>query len=406
MKSYSLRWWYCGAIAGAACSFAVLASAADEVVTGNLTVDGDVDIGGGVLSLGTRSDSSNAPGLNLLYSDATAPSIYFSATRNNASWLWQRDDAKMQMKLGGDNKLQLFDQEVVPVARITLDPVGDSILSNSIIVNGADNRMPNQAITGGSSILTKALADGRYLVNTGSGGSGVNAASVSGGYAYGDYSTGISGGGVDFSTYSAAIGDGYVIFSSNTVALSGGGAFSANYSTAMSGGGVESSYATGMSGGYTFGDYSTAMGGGVTYGIYSTTMGFSEAEGDYSVAAGYRTYAQGLGQIVIGANNIKQGNPSVWVSTDDLFIVGNGIGDGTIIVPSSIYSSNPHVRSNAFVIKKNGNMWVKGDSILVGGLDVAGNTKVSGVITTTKLRVPPSGDLSMGSFTAGTNPAP
>lgn len=39
-------------------------------------------------------------------------------------------------------------------------------------------------------------------------------------------------------------------------------------------------------------------------------------------------------------------------------------------------------------------------------LDVVGDVKISGAVTIKKtLRVPPSGDLSMGTFTSGTNPA-
>jgi len=107
--------------------------AADEVVTGNLTVEGDVDIESNALSLGIRSDSSVTPGLTLLYADAAAPSIYLSASRGPANWFWQDEGGKIQMKLAANNKLQLFDQQSVPVAKIVLDPLGRSILNSALI---------------------------------------------------------------------------------------------------------------------------------------------------------------------------------------------------------------------------------------------------------------------------------
>jgi hypothetical protein len=47
-----------------------------------------------------------------------------------------------------------------------------------------------------------------------------------------------------------------------------------------------------------------------------------------------------------------------------------------------------------------------GTSTPAAKLDVAGDTKVSGTVTAAKVRVPESGDLSMGDFRTGANPAP
>ena len=78
---------------------------------------------------------------------------------------------------------------------------------------------------------------------------------------------------------------------------------------------------------------------------------------------------------MIGRLNVSQGNPTTWVPTDDLFVVGNGDAD-------------EWVPSNAFVVHKNGNVRAAGNVQSKGGF-----------------RTPPMGDLDMGSFTAGTNPA-
>jgi hypothetical protein len=66
----------------------------------------------------------------------------------------------------------------------------------------------------------------------------------------------------------------------------------------------------------------------------------AQAAGNNSTALGAATIAQSLNQFVIGRYNVSQGSPTTWVSTDDLFIVGNG-------------TDNTH-RSNAFVVKKDG----------------------------------------------------
>lgn len=113
-------------------SFGSAAFAADLAVTGNLSVTGDADISGNTFSFGTRTDSSVTPGLNLLYSDATAPTVYFSATRSGANWLWQSNTSKSQLKLTTANQLQLFDQATTPVAKIILDPLGTSSFAGPV----------------------------------------------------------------------------------------------------------------------------------------------------------------------------------------------------------------------------------------------------------------------------------
>ena len=133
---------------------------------------------------------------------------------------------------------------------------------------------------------------------------------------------------------------------------------------------------------------STAMGISTTAnGMYSTAMGaVTTANGMYSTAMGCYTTAQTMCSVVLGQYNVLQGDAWQWVPTDDLFVIGNGTD-----------ADNP---SNAFVVKKNG------DTIVSGAATVQGPTTLQGDVTVkTVLRLPPSGDLGMGAFTAGTNPA-
>jgi hypothetical protein len=84
----------------------------------------------------------------------------------------------------------------------------------------------------------------------------------------------------------------------------------------------------------------------------------------------------------VGINNVPQGDALNWVPTDDLFVVGNG---GETVIPDEV---SPGVSSNALAVHKNGN------------LRVAGNVQSKG-----GFRTPPMGDLEMGDFKAGVNPA-
>ena len=76
------------------------------------------------------------------------------------------------------------------------------------------------------------------------------------------------------------------------------------------------------------GDYSTALGRNTT------------ATGDFSVAFGLNSTAQSYGSLVIGSYNILSGTTNNWVTTEPIFVIGNGTD-----------TSN---RSNAFTVLKNG----------------------------------------------------
>lgn len=91
------------------------------------------------------------------------------------------------------------------------------------------------------------------------------------------------------------------------------------------------------------GGYSTAMGYRTTAsGSASTAMGLSTtASGTNAAAMGEGTTAQPYAALVVGRYNIISGNPLLPVTTDPIFVVGNG--------------TNALFRSNALTVLKNGN---------------------------------------------------
>jgi len=116
-----------------------------------------------------------------------------------------------------------------------------------------------------------------------------------------------------------------------SIAAGNGTTASGNYSTAMGYGTRASGYS------------STAMGAYTTASAtYSTAMGYStRASGMYSTAMGRSAYAESFAETAIGHNNTLASSPTynTWVSTDRLFVIGNGSGVD---------------RSNAMVVLKNG----------------------------------------------------
>jgi hypothetical protein len=85
-------------------------------------------------------------------------------------------------------------------------------------------------------------------------------------------------------------------------------------------------------------------------GMYSFSSGSnSSAEGMYSFSAGYSTTAPSLCEFVVGMNNTTYtGNASSYISTNRIFVVGNG--------------SSSSDRSNALTVLKNGNVGIGVDA--------------------------------------------
>lgn len=168
-------------------------------------------------------------------------------------------------------------------------------------------------------------------------------------FAEGVYSTAL-GSGNAVGAYSFASGNSSQAQGSNSIALG-----SLNMATSSS------SLAVGY-GNSAANSNSTALGG------------YNKSLGKFSVTLGNYATAQGMYTVVLGTNNVPQGNSISWLVTDDLFVIGNGTS-----------TSN---QSNAFAIHKNGNT------------RIAGQLEAKGVIRCAK-----AGDLDMGAFTDGANPA-
>jgi hypothetical protein len=138
--------------------------------------------------------------------------------------------------------------------------------------------------------------------------------------------------------------------------------------------------------------------------------------GDYSVAIGRGTVTWQHYTTALGTFNAYTNPASITPNaTDPLFVIGNGW------VENDNTPQYAEHRSNAFIVGHDGAAWVQGGltvdgtamskdangdpalqpapSLFKGDVAVQGGLSVQGV-----LRVPESGDLSMGGFKAGTPP--
>jgi hypothetical protein len=157
--------------------------------------------------------------------------------------------------------------------------------------------------------------------------------------------------------YSLAGGHLSVASGTNSFCFGGGSTAGGDYSTALGG----HTQATGTGG--------TAFGYMTTAGSYATAGGYNaQAIGSYSAAFGYNLFANAYASTAIGRYNLGAGSGTGWAATDPVFEIGNGSSSSTT--------------SDAFMVLKNGNVTASGT-----------------------MRCSPGGDLSMGSFTAGSNPA-
>jgi hypothetical protein len=164
------------------------------------------------------------------------------------------------------------------------------------------------------------------------------------------------------------------------------------YSFAACHGTASGQAAFGTQAGVASGAQSTAFSLGVASGTNSFAIDYGDASGwgafalgssalataNYALALTPNVTAGSYSSLVFGQYNLNQnttgGTPSLtaWVATDPIFEIGNGTST---------------TASDALVVYKNGNATVQG---------------TLGVHT--ELRTAPGGDLSMGSFTAGTPP--
>jgi len=104
----------------------------------------------------------------------------------------------------------------------------------------------------------------------------------------------------------------------------------------------------------------------IASGGYSLAMGFwSISEGDFATSMGYYTKAKPYASLAIGKYNDTTCSPSgltSWISTDPLFIIGNGATNNT--------------RSNAMTVLKNGNVGI-GAISPSSKLEIIGDIKIT-----------------------------
>jgi hypothetical protein len=437
------------------------AHAQDQTVTGNLTVSGAATVQGGTLLLGSPNGLPGDAGLAVHYDDEGASGspdqIQFAAVRPQTSWLWlytaSGGAVQPQMWLDDSNTLTLYDRAGTPNVAIQLNPSGTSLFTQSLCVNGTDNRMPNQTLADPSSLLTASLADGRYLSL------GAAAAYLTQGAADNRYVAN-SASGIHVQVLSSTSASGYYIYTAGTVAAPGGSATAAGatagvnatasgYWSTASGYGSRTGAARALASGYhavALAPDSTASGsqstaedwGAVASGTESHAIGYSSvasgtysratgaqciavgdssyASGNESAALGNRSIAAGYGSVANGYDSTANGDYSVASGSDSLangkFSIAGGWGTtaagyaqfvvGSFNAPQGdpenwvgtddlfqVGNGGYQRPSNAFTVKKNG------DAVLSGTLTT------TGLVANGPVRIMPQGDLSMGAYTAG-----
>ena len=196
---------------------------------------------------------------------------------------------------------------------------------------------------------------------------------------FGGYAIGY---GAQASSHSSVIGSN-VVGGVDTVAI-GSSVRAGDYNTVAMGIGLDTYAVNAVVIGFycNVADVNQAIGGTVI-GYASSAMGnYSSAYGsqnmamaDFSSAFGNNAYAGSFGETVTGQYNIidPTQNPTSFIETDEIFVVGNG---KSLLTPS-----------NALVVQKNSDV------------TVSGNFAAQGVGL-----VRPTGDVSMGDFQDGPTP--
>ncbi|BCX50181.1 hypothetical protein HAHE_40890 [Haloferula helveola] len=175
------------------------------------------------------------------------------------------------------------------------------------------------------------------------------------------------------------------VIGTNSVAFGDGTAVDGNYCFAWGGlSSAESLYATAFGGACTasntgataWGNLSEASGvvatawgtGTLATRSGATAWGFqAEALGTHSTAWGDRTVAESEAETVLGRFDTDYaGDPTAWITTDRLFVIGNGDSDAA--------------RSDALVVLKSGDTTLNGDLTLNGSLNLSTSPITAGTL--------------------------
>jgi hypothetical protein len=393
-------------------SFGVSMVSAQTTNSDDLTVPGNLDVTNGIFFGSTTAPSNTSPAISFNYTDAVR-TVAMTAAQSSSSFLWQDGGLGLtnsKMLLDGSNNLTLFGTN--GSAGVVLNPnTGGIVLAGTnsgitfadgTVITSITNLQSSSLDDGSGNPLVSINADDTLLISTlsvafgtgakASGDSsaafgGWNKASGDSSAAFGTSDTASGYASVVFGSWNTSSGNGAAAFGQGSVAS---GTFSAafGWNTSASGWGAAA-----------FGQQNTASGdGSVAFGQQNTASAFlsaafgqqSTASGDFSTVFGQQTTAAGAAStafgvlnqansycsVALGQNNVglcQAGGQYAWIPSDPIIEIGNGT------------SGEP---SNAVTIFKSGELRTEG----------AVQSKVG-------FRTPPTGDLSMGAYTAGSNPA-
>jgi hypothetical protein len=132
------------------------------------------------------------------------------------------------------------------------------------------------------------------------------------------------------------------------------------------------------------GQYATSLGVGntVTGNLGATALGSNNlVSGSNATGIGFVLTAQSYGSLVVGRYNTVSGNPTTWVATDPLFVIGNGTSsapnDALVIKKNgdAIFDANTYVDGNATI---NNNTVINGTTNLNSDANISGTTSLLG----------------------------
>ena len=302
----------------AALFFSGSAQADTPPVSGTLTFTGSAQQ---ILFTGGSGTNSS-----IVY-DPTAGITGFVLGGATGSWNWAINSGTNSLMDLDPSGLALY-SPILPAPSLPvvfLSSTGEtSYFTNSITLNGTDNQMPNQLLSGTASVLTQQLADRRYLQ--------IPAASPA--------LLAVGPGASATGTNSVAIGSGAMATGANAFSLglrayaSGDASFAIGPDTVATG---YSSFAAGGDGSRAAGDNSLALVGGEAGGAFSIALGESWTFADYSVVIGEMANGTGLFGVALGAYAASNGAGSVAIGASTT------IGDSSVAIGNSTTNGNSSV---------------------------------------------------------------
>lgn len=282
---------------------------AQQTISGNMSMTGNLDVQGGVIDLGAHGDDTSAPGLIWQYTEdanaSYAATFSLNSTRSNSTLLWQKiynegygAQTIKQMSLDPANVLKLYGSNGDHFgsgdgAGIVLDPSGISFFYGSVLMQGSV-RITNQYFTGSDDVLTIATGDGRYLPRIPTNSTlafGYNAsASLPGSTALGNTAkaTGPSSTAVGASASASGANSNAFGFQAKAIAIEATAL--GNYANAT-------------------GNYAVALGyGSQALGSGALALGINAAASQQNaLALGYTSSAQGFGSVTLGVGSLSSG---------------------------------------------------------------------------------------------------